>query len=139
MKLKCRNKRCKYQWEYGGKAKFYASCPRCRANVRVAESNILQGQEIIRRVEANRETIRKFGVKRLVLFGSAARNAAGAESDLDFLVEFKPGRGLFDDYVHLRQFLQDLFGREIDLGEPRLIREELKSAIFGGKQIEAKI
>ena len=32
MKLKCR--RCGYAWEYGGKAPFYTSCPRCKTNVK---------------------------------------------------------------------------------------------------------
>ena len=35
--------------------------------------------------------------------------------------------------------VQDLFEKEIDLGKPDLIREELKENILGGKQIEAQI
>ncbi|MHA1835191.1 MAG: DUF1660 family phage protein [Candidatus Baldrarchaeia archaeon] len=34
MKLKC--KHCGYEWDYKGKAKYYASCPRCRYLVRIA-------------------------------------------------------------------------------------------------------
>ncbi|MBI1969311.1 nucleotidyltransferase family protein [Candidatus Woesearchaeota archaeon] len=139
MKLKCRNKQCRHAWDYGGKAKFYASCPRCKSSVRISKSSILQPEEIIRKIEEHREKIRQFGVKRLMLFGSHARNKASEESDIDFLVEFEKGRGLFDDYVHLLQFLQDTFRREIDLVEPGLIREELKPYILGGKKIEAKI
>lgn len=37
MKLKCGNQKCKYEWEYNGKSKFFASCPRCKGSVRVKE------------------------------------------------------------------------------------------------------
>ena len=35
-------------------------------------------------------------------------------SDLDFLVEFEPGRSLLD-HVGLKQDLEDLFGRSVDV------------------------
>jgi len=35
MKLKCPNKKCKYEWEYNGKHEFYATCPRCLRKVRL--------------------------------------------------------------------------------------------------------
>lgn len=93
----------------------------------------------MRKIEQNRAKIKSFGVTKLTLFGSYTRNEATAKSDIDFLVEFSPGRGLFDDFVHLLQFLQELFGTEIDLVKPALIREELKEEILGGVQIEAQI
>jgi len=37
MILKCPRKDCGYEWDYKGHAKFYASCPRCHANVRIKE------------------------------------------------------------------------------------------------------
>ena len=33
MKLKCQN--CKYVWNYKGKSRYYASCPRCLRKVKV--------------------------------------------------------------------------------------------------------
>lgn len=35
MKLKCNNKQCEYEWDYQGKAKFYATCPRCLYKVKI--------------------------------------------------------------------------------------------------------
>lgn len=99
----------------------------------------LNKEEIIRKIEQNRDEIKSFGVKKLILIGSYVRNEANKDSDIDFLVEFKQGRGLFDDYSHLLQFLRSLFGKEIDLGEKHLLRDELKPYILGGKKIEAKI
>ena len=55
-------------------------------------------------------------IKRLSVFGSAARNELTPESDIDLLVEYLPdaGVGLFDMGGHLRDF-QDILGRKVDL------------------------
>jgi uncharacterized protein len=100
---------------------------------------MLSKEEILQKIGQNKKKIKSFGVKNLTLIGSYAHDEAKHESDIDFLVEFEKGRGLFDDYVHCLQFLRDLFGKEIDLGEKQLLREELKPNILGGKKIEAKL
>lgn len=62
---------------------------------------------------------RRHRVQRLDLFGSAATGAYRSdESDLDFLVEFKPTdshRVYADAYFGLLEGLQELFGRPVDL------------------------
>lgn len=105
----------------------------------IRENTMLNKEQIIKKIEQSKDRIKAFGVKKLVLIGSYARNEATKDSDIDFLVEFERGRGLFDDYTHLLQFLRDLFEKEIDLGEKHLLREELKPYILRGKKIEAKI
>ena len=100
---------------------------------------MLTREQIMRKIEENKKKIREFGVRKLILFGSYARNKSGEGSDIDFLVEFEDGRGLFDDFVHLLHFLRNLLGKEIDLLKPTLIREELRPSILRGKKIEAKI
>ena len=44
------------------------------------------------------------GARNIRIFGSVARGDAGPKSDIDFLVEFEPGRSLID-HVALRRFL----------------------------------
>lgn len=100
---------------------------------------MLTKETIIKRINKNRKTLKSFGVKKLTLIGSYARGKATAKSDIDFLVSFEKKRGLFDDYVHLRQYLQGLFKLDIDIGEPHLLREELKDSILGGPKVEAAI
>jgi len=101
---------------------------------------MLSCEEILATLERHAEELRLFGVTRLSLFGSFARNQpTSATSDLDFLVEFATGRGLFDDFVGLKQFLEELFEREVDLVKPHLLREELRGAIVRGVRYEAKI
>jgi predicted nucleotidyltransferase len=60
---------------------------------------------------------RRFQVRRLEVFGSAATGDFGEESDLDFLVEFEPpaGPGYADRYFGLLEALEALFGRPVDL------------------------
>ena len=60
----------------------------------------------------------RYTVRRLELFGSAARGSFDPEaSDLGFLIELEPStRGsLFDRYFGLKESLEELFGRPVDL------------------------
>ena len=61
----------------------------------------------------NRQALLKYGVKRIGLFGSYVRGTATAASDIDFLVELE--RLTFDDYMGLALFLEELFGKNVDL------------------------
>ncbi|MFW5704512.1 MAG: nucleotidyltransferase family protein [Nanoarchaeota archaeon] len=99
----------------------------------------LSKEKILEELHKNKDKIRNFGVKNLILFGSFARDEQKETSDIDFLVEFEDRRGLFDDKVGLLLLFEDLFGREIDIVKPNLIREELKEEILGGVQYAAKI
>ena len=67
----------------------------------------------------------QFGVVKLELFGSAASGEFDeANSDLDFLVEFKRLESLnaFHQYFDFRSALEDLFGRDIDLVHAKAMR-----------------
>ena len=54
------------------------------------------------------------GAYNVRIFGSAARGAAGPESDVDLLVDLEPGRSLLD-HIALIQDLEDLLGRKVDV------------------------
>jgi predicted nucleotidyltransferase len=88
-------------------------------------------------VDAHRAGIaalcRQFGVRRLDLFGSAARGTDfTARSDVDFLVEFDAGRSpvTLADFFGFRDALAALLGRQIDLTMAGAIRNPfLRAAI----------
>jgi uncharacterized protein len=64
---------------------------------------------------------RRFGVRRLAVFGSAARGEDfdPERSDVDFLVAFEPREApRLDTYIGLKDSLEALFGRSVDLVEP---------------------
>jgi predicted nucleotidyltransferase len=69
--------------------------------------------------DAIADLCRQYGVRRLSVFGSALTDRFDAErSDVDFLVEFPdevPHR--FDAYFDLKQALEALVGRPVDLVE----------------------
>jgi len=56
----------------------------------------------------------RLGVRELLLFGSRARGDARPDSDWDFVVEFvgEPG---FDQFMGVRQLLEDRLGGRVDL------------------------
>ncbi|MCC6472726.1 MAG: nucleotidyltransferase family protein [Burkholderiales bacterium] len=56
----------------------------------------------------------RFGVKRLSLFGSAARDELRDSSDVDVLVEFE-GPATYRGYFELKDYLEALLGRTVDL------------------------
>ena len=98
-----------------------------------------EAEEIVETLEANSESIKSFGVKQIQLFGSYVIGEETKSSDIDLLVDFEKDRGLFDDYIGLKRFLEDLFDQEIDLVKKNKVREELRDSILGGDKIGAKI
>jgi len=53
-------------------------------------------------------------ISKVLVFGSCARKEERPDSDIDFLVDFKPNASLFD-HVHMRDDLSDLFGVKVDV------------------------
>lgn len=68
------------------------------------------------------EFCRKWRVTEFSLFGSVLREDFGPESDVDVLVVFEPGRTTtLEEWLDMEDQLQEMFGREIDLVERRLL------------------
>lgn len=72
-------------------------------------------EELFAFLTENRQKIQDFGVKRCGLFGSFVRGQQSLTSDVDILVEFEPDQKTFDNFMDLAFFLEDLFGRKVDL------------------------
>lgn len=84
--------------------------------------------EILDQLRAHMAEIRGLGVKRLELFGSVARGEAGPQSDLDVLVEFE-GAATLDAFMDLRELLERLTSRRVDLVTDRAIKPLLRRRI----------
>jgi len=67
----------------------------------------------------------RFGVTRLSLFGSMARDEASESSDIDILVSFD-GPATSKRYFGVLFFLEDMLGRPVDLVTDKALRAELK-------------
>lgn len=85
----------------------------------------MQRRDIIELLRTHQETLRHYGVKSLSLFGSVARDEAGADSDIDLLVEFD-GAATFDQYADLQLFLEELLACEVDLLTQNGLRPRLR-------------
>ncbi|MFH1107255.1 MAG: nucleotidyltransferase family protein [Candidatus Micrarchaeota archaeon] len=68
--------------------------------------------------------LRRLSVSRIGLFGSFAHGNASANSDLDFLVSFK--QPTFDNYMDLKELLQNRFGRKVDLVTEESLKPSLR-------------
>ncbi|WP_407810266.1 nucleotidyltransferase family protein [Spirulina subsalsa] len=96
---------------------------------REAGPNVLDRQTILSTLRDHREALDGFGVYSLALFGSAVRNEATPESDLDFLVEFA-GKATFDRYMDLKFFLEDLFNRPVDLVTKQSLKPQIRKTVL---------
>ena len=70
--------------------------------------------------EESRYLLDEFGVRRIGLFGSFARDEAGDGSDVDLVVEFERPIGL--RFMELGDHLEGLLGRKVDLLTPEGVR-----------------
>ena len=96
------------------------------------DQTILTKELIIQSLVDNRETLQKYGVKRIGLFGSYVRGTATAGSDIDIVVELE--RLTLRDYMGLVLFLEELFRKDVDLVTASSIKQRLKPYIE--KEIE---
>lgn len=74
---------------------------------------------------------KRFGVAKIGIFGTFVRGEERSDSDVDVLVTFKKGQKTFDHYMDCKFYLEDLFGRKVDLVMKGAIKKRLKEYILG--------
>jgi len=72
--------------------------------------------------------LKQFGVIRLGLFGSTARDTARPGSDIDILIAFD-GPATSERYFGAQFYLEDLLGNPVDLVTEKALRPELRPHI----------
>ncbi|MDO5846145.1 MAG: nucleotidyltransferase family protein [Methanocorpusculum sp.] len=73
-------------------------------------------EDVLKKLEANLLEIReRFGIERIGIFGSVARGDDTPDSDVDILISFKEGQVIFANLVSLGDYLEELFGRSVDV------------------------
>lgn len=81
---------------------------------RQKKKSTLTAKEIIAVLRNERAALkRKYGVEKIALFGSFLKGKAHTNSDLDILVSFS--NPTFDNYMDLKDYLEKLFKRKVDL------------------------
>ena len=88
---------------------------------------VLTRDDVVTKIKANRRALKRYSVKSLALFGSAARNKMRKRSDVDILVQFD--KTTWANYIGLKFYLEDLLEREVDLVTPKALKPATKPSI----------
>lgn len=73
--------------------------------------------------------LQQYGVKKAGIFGSMATGTLRDDSDLDLLVELDPDLNLFD-FIALKQAIEEVIQRKVDLVEYDTLKPRLKERIL---------
>jgi uncharacterized protein len=87
----------------------------------------LTREDILAAIDSHADQLQRLGAQRLALFGSFARGEGTETSDIDLLVELNP---TFDAYMDVKQHLEEMFGRSIDLVTAASIKPRLRPTIL---------
>ncbi|HVC21706.1 MAG TPA: nucleotidyltransferase family protein [Vicinamibacterales bacterium] len=85
--------------------------------------------EILQALRGSQAFLHAFGVVRVSLFGSVARDEARGDSDVDLLVEFGRPIGFFD-FVRLQRELGERIGRRVEVVTPAALKPQLRDRIL---------
>ncbi|MEY4876715.1 MAG: hypothetical protein RL708_1864 [Bacteroidota bacterium] len=93
---------------------------------------MLSQTEILLFVQNNKTYLhQQFGVNTIGLFGSFAIGKATEKSDIDFLVEFdNTEKDIFTKKNNLKTYLQNTFGRSVDIANPKYLKPFIKNQIL---------
>src|SRR5437667_9914034 len=92
-------------------------------------AGLLRREDIFTVLRDSRPLLEAFGVARLSLFGSFARDEGREDSDVDLLVEFGRPIGMFE-FVRLQRELGARIGRKIELVTRAALKPQLRDRIL---------
>lgn len=86
---------------------------------------------VLTALRRHREDLLAAGIMHAAVFGSVARNEAGAGSDIDLMVEFAPDRvpDLFT-WVGLREQIAALFPGKVDVVDRDALRPVIRNTVL---------
>jgi uncharacterized protein len=105
-----------------------AATPAFVSNHAICYTQPMNSAHILAKLKTDRHALNSLGVASLKLFGSAARDAAGADSDADFLVRFKDAP-TYDRFMDLKFHLEDALGIQVDLVTEDALRPEMRQSV----------
>ncbi|MDX3972851.1 nucleotidyltransferase family protein [Shinella sp.] len=86
--------------------------------------------EAIARLKQQADAVRALGATSLYLFGSVARDEAGASSDLDLFIDYDRDRTFsLVDLVGIKLLLEDELGSDVDVTTRDSLHPKLKGRI----------
>ena len=85
--------------------------------------------EIVKSIKALHSELKRYKVREIGVFGSAARGEQKQSSDIDVLVDFDENADLFD-LVGLGLFLEETLGQKVDVVPRRALRKEFRDSVL---------
>lgn len=82
------------------------------------EAPVHSKQEIYKRLGAHHADLYALGVARIGVFGSFVRDEQTETSDVDVLVDFRPGEKTWKHFRGLHDLLQQILNRPIEIVTP---------------------
>ncbi|HEY1426786.1 MAG TPA: nucleotidyltransferase family protein [Caulobacteraceae bacterium] len=89
----------------------------------------MRRDDVVRRLRQHQAEIRRLGVRSLYLFGSAARDDARPDSDIDPYFDYDDPRFSLIELARLQDRLRELLGAPIDLMTRGSLHPRLRSDI----------
>jgi len=90
--------------------------------------NIEDAVEVLRNQLSHLESV--YHVVDIGIFGSCAQGNLKKRSDIDVLVSFEQGHKDLFNYMRLKQYLEGLLGRKVDLVIKEAVKPRLQKRIF---------
>lgn len=90
-------------------------------------------KEAQRILQSHKKDLSRMGVRGLALFGSVARNKRTPKSDIDILIDFDSGKGLFV-FIDIKNYLEELLNCKVDLVTKNALHPALKKQILSEAQ-----
>jgi predicted nucleotidyltransferase len=85
--------------------------------------NLIEQRDAVLRVAA------RHGAHNVRVFGSVARGEAGVDSDIDLLVDFRPGYGLLSHAALIRE-LEQLLGCKVDVASQNGLKARMRPRVL---------
>lgn len=85
--------------------------------------------QIFKHILEHKKSIKRYGIKRIGIFGSIARGDTKPSSDIDLLVEFDPQQKTYKNFIASSELLERVLNRQIDLVTPQALSPYIKPYI----------
>lgn len=87
--------------------------------------------EALEKLRGAKPLLDRYGVARIGVFGSVARGEAGPDSDVDVLVEFKPGGAPGWEFFGLADDLAEVLRCPVDVVTAKSLKPRMRDAVLG--------
>ena len=77
-------------------------------------------------METIADICRRYQIRELAIFGSAARGDMRSDSDVDIMIELEPGTHPGLGWFNLEEELEAIFGRRIDAMQKKLLKPRIR-------------